>query len=82
MKRWAVACDNRIDPLARQLEAMYNLLAGEVPRAIAHLSQALGALSDYADRTQGGVSRASSSPPSSVAADSASQAPGRGEVTP
>ena len=59
VKRWSVVCDGRIDPLSRQMEAMYNLLGGEVARSIAHLTQIVNTLSDYA----GLAKRPASGPP-------------------
>lgn len=49
VRRWGLLCDTRIDPLARQLERMYNLLTGDLPRSIAYLSQIVSTLGDYAD---------------------------------
>ena len=48
VRRWSLTCDTRIDPLARQLERMYNLLTGDLPRSIAYLAQVVNTLGDYA----------------------------------
>ncbi|MBM4156425.1 MAG: hypothetical protein FJ221_15555 [Lentisphaerae bacterium] len=48
VKKWGLACDGRIDPLARELDAMAKLLAGDVARSIAQLAQIARTLGDYA----------------------------------
>ncbi len=51
VKKWGQACDSRIDPLARQVDAMYKLLASDVARSVAYLGQVAGTLGDYAGLT-------------------------------
>ncbi len=51
VKRWSLTCDRHIDPLARQLERMYNLLSGEMPRSMAYLANVVATLGDYSDRS-------------------------------
>jgi hypothetical protein len=54
VKRWGQACDSQIDPLARQVDAMYKLLSSDVARSIAYLGQVAGTLGDYAGLTPRG----------------------------
>lgn len=51
VKKWGVACDGCIDPLARELDVLYKLLAGDVARSIGQLTQITRTLGDYAGLT-------------------------------
>ena len=64
VKRWSAVCDGYIDPLARQMEAMNNLLTGEAAKSIADLTRIVNTLGDYA----GVVKRPASEPPPAPAA--------------
>jgi hypothetical protein len=48
VKRWCREFDSRIDPLARELDPARNLLAIDMPRAVAHLARMVQTLGDYA----------------------------------
>ncbi len=48
VKHWSREFDSRIEPLGRQLETLRNVLAIDMPNAVAFLAQAIRTLSDYA----------------------------------
>lgn len=48
VKQWSREFDSRIEPLGRQLESLRNVLATDMPHAVAYLTQAIKTLSDYA----------------------------------
>ena len=72
VKRWGQACDSRIDPLARQVDAMHKLLGGDVARSIAYLGQVAGTLGDYAGLAPRGAAGVASAPGAVEGADDGS----------
>jgi chromosome segregation ATPase len=48
VKQWSREFDSRIEPLGRQLDTLRNVLATDMPHAVAYLAQAIKTLSDYA----------------------------------
>ncbi len=51
VKQWSREFDSRIEPLAKQLDQLRNILAVDLPKAVAHLAQVIKALADYAGVT-------------------------------
>lgn len=49
VKRWTLEFDQRAGPLVKQLEQLRTLLSNDMPKAAAHLSQALKTLEAYAN---------------------------------
>jgi chromosome segregation ATPase len=49
VKQWSREFDSRIEPLARQLDGLMNILTTDMPRAVAHLAQAIKTLAEYAE---------------------------------
>ena len=48
VKLWCRDFDTRVEPIAKQLDQLRNLYTIEMPKAAAHLTQIMKALSDYA----------------------------------
>jgi len=61
VKKWIRDFDNRVDPLAKQLEQVQTMFGNIIPRAIAHLGSLVKALDAYAN-----VSTASLEQPSTT----------------
>jgi len=49
LKLWTREFDNRVEPLAKQLEKVHTVLAHDMVNAIAHLSQTIQTLLNYAN---------------------------------
>jgi hypothetical protein len=49
LKQWNREFDNRVDPLAKQLEKLHTVLSVDMVRATAYLSQAIDTLAAYAE---------------------------------
>jgi DNA repair ATPase RecN len=49
VKQWHREYDSRVDPLAKQLDQMHNVLTNDIPKAIAHLANVIKVLNEYAD---------------------------------
>lgn len=64
LKHWNREFDNRVNPLAKQLEKLHTVLATDMVRAAAYLSQAIDTLAAYAEMAPG------SAPATSTVVDS------------
>lgn len=49
VKRWTLEFDNRVQPLVKELEGLRTMLANDMPKAAAHLSQVIKTLDAYAN---------------------------------
>ncbi|HVV72788.1 MAG TPA: hypothetical protein VHI52_15045 [Verrucomicrobiae bacterium] len=49
VKRWARDYEGRVDPLVKQMEKLHTILANDMVKAVAFLTQAIGTLAAYAD---------------------------------
>jgi hypothetical protein len=49
LKRWTREFDSRVQPVVKQLEKFHTVLSVDLPKAAAHLEQALRALEAYAE---------------------------------
>jgi len=59
LKQWNREFDNRVDHLAKQLEKLHSVLATDMVRAAAYLSQAIDTLASYAEMAPGPAPAAS-----------------------
>jgi chromosome segregation ATPase len=59
LKHWNREFDNRVDPMAKQLEKLHSLLAIDMVQATAYLSQAIDTLAAYAEMAPGQAPTAS-----------------------
>jgi hypothetical protein len=48
VKQWSRQFDSRIEPLAKQLDLLFNILTVDMPQATAYLAQAIKTLTQYA----------------------------------
>jgi chromosome segregation ATPase len=83
VKQWSREFDSRIEPMGRQLEHLRNILATDMPNAVAYLAQAIRTLSDYAGiaAVQGGAGLSQPSAPNAANAAGASP-PGAASPSP
>ena len=51
VKQWNRVFDNRVDPLVKQMEKLHTVLAHDMVRAVAYLTQAISTLDAYAEVT-------------------------------
>ncbi|MBI5385222.1 MAG: hypothetical protein HZA90_11120 [Verrucomicrobia bacterium] len=51
VRHWSRDFDSHVEPMAKQLDQLRNLLAIDLPRAVAHLAEVIKTLSDYAGMT-------------------------------
>lgn len=59
IKQWNREFDNRVDPLAKQLEKLHTVLSTDMVQATAYLSQAIDTLAAYAEMAPGPAPAAS-----------------------
>jgi hypothetical protein len=69
IKRWLRDFDQRVLPLAKQLEKFRTLIGGDLPKGIAFLDGALNALDQYARMTAPSHSDSSTAPDAPEATD-------------
>jgi hypothetical protein len=55
LKKWDNELENRSEPLIKQVDQFQSFVSGEMPRAIAYLTQAIRALEAYAEIRMGGT---------------------------
>jgi hypothetical protein len=67
VKRWTRDFDSRVEPMAKQLAKLQTMLAEEMPRALAYLTQAIGSLDAYANVTPIAAVTAEAETPASAA---------------
>ena len=48
VKQWNRVFDNRVDPLVKQMEKLHTVLANDMVKAVAYLTQAIDTLDKYA----------------------------------
>ena len=49
LKQWNREFDNRVDPLSKQTEKLHTVLANDMVKAIAYLTEAIKTLTDYSE---------------------------------
>ena len=76
LKKWNREFGSQVEPLARQLEKLHTVLAHDIPKAAAHLTQVVNTLDAYANITPG---IASPGPAPSSNAPAAESGPASGE---
>ena len=54
LKKWDREIDNRSEPLVKQVDQFQSFVAGQMPRAIAYLTEVIKTLEAYADVKMGG----------------------------
>ena len=80
VKRWSRDFDHLVAPIVKQLESLRTVLANEMPKSVATLSQIVRTLDAYANVSPGGASGAA---PVSEAGDaSGADAPAKEEAGP
>jgi chromosome segregation ATPase len=62
VKQWSREFDSRVEPLAKQLEHLLNVLATDMPKAAAYLAQAVKSLDAYANITPSSVAPSPAQP--------------------
>ena len=78
LKQWNRNLDSRAEPLVRQLEKLHTVIANEMPKAVAYLSQAINSLDAYANTQLGPVESA----PATASAEGSAAGAEAGSTTP
>jgi hypothetical protein len=55
LRKWDHELDNRAEPLVKMVDQFQSFVTGELPRAIAYLTQVIRTLEAYADVAMGGL---------------------------
>jgi hypothetical protein len=76
IKKWSREFDNRVAPLAKQLEKVHTILAEDMTRAIHSLSETVRALDDYAGMIAPSLAVETAPPTDAIAAGLVATAPG------
>ena len=71
VKKWNRHYDNRVQPLAKEVDKLRDVLTVHMGKAVAYLTQATKTVGDYADLRPPETSSATSPPAEPVAAESA-----------
>ena len=71
VKKWRRQYDNRVQPLAKEVDKLRDVLVVQMGKAVAYLTQATKTLGDYADRPPPELSSTTNPPGESAAAESA-----------
>ena len=70
VKKWNRQYDNRVQPLAKEVDKLRDVLMVQMGKAVAYLTQTTKTLGDYADMAPPDTSSAKSPPSDPVAAES------------